>query len=110
MKRKKNKTLIAILIVIICIAVGIIVAKTIIKNNNPKCPSEYDYDEYTNMCIKMLKVNATITKDAYGRKTVSCPNGYTTNKTGVPGLEVPQLDVPGIPKKCYQRITQTPYN
>ena len=109
MNRNKKKLIISISTVIICSIVGIIIA-VIIKNNNPKCPSEYDYDEYTNMCVKMLEVNATITKGAYGRKTVSCPNGYTTNKTGVPGLEVPQLDVPGIPKKCYQRITQTPYN
>lgn len=110
MKRKKNKTLIPIIIVVICIIVGIIVAKTIIDSNKPKCPSDYNYDEYTNMCIKILKVNATITKGAYGRKIVSCPSGYTTNKNGTPGLEAPQLDVPGITKKCYKRIIQTPYN
>ena len=105
---KKKKLIISISTVVICSIVGIIIA-VIIKNNNPKCPSEYDYDEYTNMCIKMLKVNATITKDAYGRKTVSCPNGYTTNKTGVPGLEVPQFDVPGVTKKCYKKITMPPH-
>ncbi len=109
MKKRNNNLIISIIIVIICCIVGIIIA-VIIKNNNPKCLSEYDYDEYTNMCVKMLEVNATITKDAYGRKSVSCPSGYTTNKTGVPGLEVPQLDVPGVTKKCYKKITHTPYN
>ena len=108
MKKRNNKLIISIIIVIICCIVGITVA-IIINNNKSKCPSDYNYDEYTNMCIKMLEVNATITKDAYERKTVSCPNGYTTNKTGVPGLEVPQLDVPGITKKCYKKITMPPH-
>lgn len=110
MKRKKNKTLIAILIVIICIVVGIIVAKTIIDNNKPKCPYQYNYDDSIKLCVRILETDVITNINQYGLKTETCPRGYTRNKSGIPGLEVPQLDVPGIPKKCYQRITQTPYN
>ena len=109
MNENKKKLIVSIFAIIICAIVGLIIA-VVIKNNNPKCPNDYDYDEYTNMCVKMLEVNAIITKNAYGRKTYSCPSGYTTNKNGVPGLEVPQLDVPGITKKCYKKMTRVPYN
>ena len=40
----------------------------------------------------------TITKEVE-----ECPDGYTKNSSGVLGLEMPTLHVPGIPTKCYRR-------
>lgn len=98
-------------------------------DSNKKCPSDYTLED--DICIKILETDAITTYEnycmtgrlingrcymydnSYGtipmtRKVVSCPYGYTTNKNGVPGLEVPQLEVPGVNQKCYKRVTTSP--
>lgn len=98
-------------------------------DSNKKCPNDYtlEYD----VCVKVIETDAIITyenycmtgrlingmcymyNNSYGtipmtRKVTSCPYGYTTNINGVPGLEVPQLEVPGVIQKCYKRVTTSP--
>ncbi len=64
------------------------------------CPNGYTYID-KNTCTRKIATDI--------QYNYECPNGYTTNKNGVPGLEVPQLDVPGVSKKCYKKITIPAY-
>ncbi len=128
---KKNKPIVSIVIVIICIIIGIVIAKIIINNSKPKCPNEYNYDEDSNLCIRILETDMITTTEYYCitgnlingmchwsnysmpsmptmRIIESCPDGYTKNRSGLPGMDVPYLVPPGVVKKCYRRITTTP--
>ena len=62
---------------------------------------DYGYDLRGNMCYPRYVMAST-------RTVTSCPYGYTKNKSGVGGLEVPQIEVPGVPVKCYKKITTIP--
>ncbi|MDO4962875.1 MAG: hypothetical protein Q4E75_02085 [bacterium] len=62
---------------------------------------DYGYNMIGNMCYPISNIPAT-------RTITSCPDGYTKNKTGVAGLEVPQIEVPGAIIKCYRRISILP--
>jgi len=112
MKKNKERTLTSMIVVIICIFGGIGIADIII-NKSSMCPTDYEYKEYYDECVKILQTNARVTKDIYGRETITCPYGYTPNRNGVTGIDVPHIDVPhinlpGVTPKCYKNVTTEP--
>ena len=159
-KRKKRKSKLYIIPLIVCFIISII--PIVLMLYKPKCPSEYDYDENNDECYRILEIDATIVQEKYcvtgnlingkcyftysdqviaatyytyygvkiyqcpygyslagyycypissiaaNKEVQECPEGYTFNKSGIPLLEVPQLDVPGVIRKCYRRETVEP--
>lgn len=58
---------------------------------------DYGYQLRGTLCYP----NATIPST----KTVtSCPYGYTKNSSGIVGVDVPHIEVPGVIVKCYKRV------
>ena len=62
---------------------------------------DYGYNLIGNMCYPIANLPAS-------RTITTCPNGYTKNKSGVGGVEVPNIEVPGVNVKCYKKITTIP--
>ena len=65
-----------------------------------QCP--YGYSLVASSCYPIA------TMPGY-KEVQKCPDGYTFNKSGIPLLEVPNLEVPGALRRCYRRIV-TPTN